>query len=85
MLDSALPLSFVKVSSLFSTVTMNDVIFPISIVHPSIDIVKNSLSILLSVSHLSLISLCVVGDEDALPRSHVMLPLSQIDASIVGL
>ena len=82
MLDSPLPLSFVKVSSLFSAVTMNDVVFPVSIVHPSIDIVKNSLPIFLSVSHVPLISLSVGGDEDALPRSHVVLPLSQVDFSI---
>lgn len=85
MLDSPLPLSLVKICSLFSAISVDDVIFPSAFVDPSIDIVKNSLAVLLAVSHLSLISFPVARDEYSLPRGHIIFPLAQIDVPIVGL
>lgn len=85
MLYSPLPLSLVKICSLFSAVAVNDIVFPRAFVDPSIDIVKNSLAVLLAISHLALISFPVARDEDSLSRGHIILPLSEIDVSIVGL
>ena len=64
---------------------MNDIVFPGAFVDPSIDIVKNSLAVLLAISHLTLISFPVARDEDSLPWGHIIFPLSEIDVSIVGL
>lgn len=85
VLHPATPLSFVEISAFLGSIPMHLIITPVALVYPSINEVKNTLSVFPVAAHVALIALSIFRNEDALPRSLVIFPLPKVDISTVAL
>lgn len=82
--DSATPLALVEICAFLCSIPVHLVIVPVTLVHSPIDEVKNSFSVFPVAAHVTFIPLSILRDEDALSRSLVIFPLSEVDISTIA-
>lgn len=77
------PLTLIKDVPLLYAITLYLIFQPIPFVNPTIDVVKNTLSVSFAGIHLSFVPLAILMNENAFSVVPVVLPFPKIDIAIV--